>query len=581
MAATLVFAANVPMTAQEEEGESIDTLITDTVAYEPHRRFDYFFLEAVRELNASHHDKAYKLLQYCLNLNPNAAEVHFLLTKYYQTQKNDSLALVSIAKAAELRPENNSYLELLAMHYISNRKYDEAIAAYEKLYANDKENDEALDLLLKLYQYKKDFANMLKTIKRVEERNGSDEETTLTKVRIYEMMDNPKEALQALKSLAAEHPYDLNYQLMVGNWLMQNNKEKEAYKIFAKALQEEPDNTLAQASMYDYYVAQQEGEKAEAMMEQMLVSSKTDSKTKANLLKQVIQESLSARRDSTELLNLFDKIVKANPKDGDMAEMRLAYMNHIGLPDSVRRAAMKELLVIMPDNAPVRIQLIQERWKAKDWDGIIALSEEAQAYNPEEMAFYYFMGLAHYQKEEKDKALAAFQRGVDEINENSNKDFVSDFYSIMGNILHEKGKKKEAFEAFDSCLQWKPDNLECLNNYAYFLSLTGEQLGKAEQMSYQTVKAEPTNATYLDTYAWILFMQERYAEAQIYIDQALAHDTDTTLSAEVLEHAGDIYAMNGNTEKALEYWQQALHNESTSAMLAEKIRLKKYIKTKK
>ena len=94
-------------------------------------------------------------------------------------------------------------------------------------------------------------------------------------------------------------------------------------------------------------------------------------------------------------------------------------------------------------------------------------------------------------------------------------------------------------------------------------------------MSYRTVKAEPQNSTYLDTYAWILFRQERYEEAKIYIDQALANDS--TVSAVIVEHAGDIYMMTGNPDKALEYWQRALESDSENALLQRKIKLKKYI----
>ena len=116
----------------------------------------------------------------------------------------------------------------------------------------------------------------------------------------------------------------------------------------------------------------------------------------------------------------------------------------------------------------------------------------------------------------------------------------------------------------------------CLNNYAYFLSLHGGDLTKAEQMSYRTVKQEPSNSTYLDTYAWILFMQERYAESKLYIDQAVA--SDSLASDVILEHAGDIHAMNGDVVKALEYWRKAKEAGSESKVLIRKIRQKKYIK---
>ena len=95
-------------------------------------------------------------------------------------------------------------------------------------------------------------------------------------------------------------------------------------------------------------------------------------------------------------------------------------------------------------------------------------------------------------------------------------------------------------------------------------------------MSYRTVKAEPTNSTYLDTYAWILFRQQRFQEAKIYIDQALANDS--LVGSVITEHAGDIYFMAGEEEKAMEFWKKALlMEEEDSALLEEKIKQKKYI----
>jgi tetratricopeptide (TPR) repeat protein len=103
-------------------------------------------------------------------------------------------------------------------------------------------------------------------------------------------------------------------------------------------------------------------------------------------------------------------------------------------------------------------------------------------------------------------------------------------------------------------------------------------------MSFRTIKAEPKNPTYLDTYAWILFMQKRYEEARKYIDQTLENDSDT--SAVLLEHAGDIYYHVGEKERAVEFWQKALERASEESeiknerkqVLIRKIKLKKYVK---
>jgi tetratricopeptide (TPR) repeat protein len=72
-----------------------------------------------------------------------------------------------------------------------------------------------------------------------------------------------------------------------------------------------------------------------------------------------------------------------------------------------------------------------------------------------------------------------------------------------------------------------------------------------------------------------MFKQKRYAEARIYIDQAIQNDS--TLNGEVLEHAGDIYAMNGDIDAALGYWQKALAESPGNKILIRKIKRKKYL----
>ena len=63
-------------------------------------------------------------------------------------------------------------------------------------------------------------------------------------------------------------------------------------------------------------------------------------------------------------------------------------------------------------------------------------------------------------------------------------------------------------------------------------------------MSFKTIKAEPKNSTYLDTYAWILYMEGRYAEAQIYIEQAVQNMDETQDNSVILEHAEKIKLKN-------------------------------------
>ncbi len=579
-ALTLAFALATPNLWAKKKVQPKKVVPANALSYNDQRRFNYFFLEAVKQENAGKYASALSLLNHCQSINPNAAEVYFMQAPYFSQIKNDSLALACLQKAASLRPDNPTFTERLGQYYIGTGDFDKAIDTYEKL-ANNRDNEDALNILAQLYNRKKDYTGVLRTLERIEQVNGVSEETTLSKVRAYEMLDNKNAAYKALKQLCDEHPNDVNYRLMLGNWLMQNQKETAAHKIFTDVLAEDPDNSFAQASLYDYYRAKNDEVMATKLRDKMLISSKTEGETKISIMRQVVQENEREGGDSTKVLALFDRIIAANPSDADMAELKAAYMSVKKMPDSLVNVALQHVLTIAPDNTGARLQLIQSLWKKEKWDDILALCKPAQAYNPDEMVFYYFEGMACYQKDLKDQALDAFRRGVTQINANSNKDFVSDFYALMGEILYQKKLYKEAFASYDSCLQWKPDNVECLNNYAYYLGEQGKDLDKAEAMSYRTIKEQPNNGTFLDTYAWLLFLKKRYAEAQVYIDQALKNDSNSIKSKVVVEHAGDIHAMNGDTEKAIEYWKTALQLGADKATINRKIKMKKPIEGNK
>ena len=146
----------------------------------------------------------------------------------------------------------------------------------------------------------------------------------------------------------------------------------------------------------------------------------------------------------------------------------------------------------------------------------------------------------------------------------------------MGDIHYEQGETAEAYQCYDVALQYDPSDMLVLNNYAYFLAEEGNHLEKAEQMSRRTIEAEPHNATYLDTYAWILYKLQRYEEALSYIEQAIADDAEP--SDVLYEHAGDICIHTGDRAQALDYWHKALALQRKAGMVSKA--LEKKIKEK-
>ena len=543
------------------------------------RRYDAFFLDAICQREKGNNDAVFDLLRHCVDIDSTRSEAYYYLAQYYSALKQKDTVLSYLKKSVELEPDNATYLETLANAYLNQRKYKDAIDVLERLCEKNHDRDDVLALLIQLYEQENDYDNAIRTLGRLETIEGKSERLSYAKSDLYTKKGDKKAAIAEMKQLADQYPNDNNYRCLYANTLYINGQKKKAVAIYDKVLKEEPDNRNAQMALVAYYNDQKDSANVKSMIERVLFNKNASTSDRVALMRQVIGDSEEAGGDSTRVLQLFHRLINMPQADSDMALFCASYMNMKKMPNDSIRQVLEKVLEMSPDHAAARLQLVSYAWQAEDRDRVIELCKAARQYNPDEMAFYYYQGIAYYQKDDLDNALNAFQNGIGVITSDSDPSIVSDFYAVMGDILHQKGMEKEAFEAYDSCLVWKEDNIGCLNNYAYYLSEKGIRLDDAEKMSFRTIKAEPKNATYLDTYAWILFMQKRYDEAKTYIDQTL--ENDTTPSAVLFEHAGDIYYHVGEKEKALEYWQEALERSDESdgrqQILTRKIKLKKYL----
>ena len=544
------------------------------------QRYDRLFLEAIIEREKGNDAAAFEMLRHCLDIKPEASEAYYYLAHYYLRMKDNDKALAAFKKASLLEPDNVNYLETLAQMYLQSQDLESATETFERLSKAEPDREDVLGMLVQLYSNDKNqYPKAIATLDRMEQLDGMNERISYAKAEFYQKMGNGKAAIAEMKKLADQYPNDLNYRNAYADMLLVNNNEKKAIDIYRGILKEEPANSKVLFSMRTYFLGQGNTVAADSMTVNILTRSNANTDEKIYLLRQEVMDNENDGGDSTKVIQLFERTINAKGSDPSIGLLYASYMELKKMPKADINRVLEDVLEKAPDNAAARLQLIADAWERKDYDRVVTLCSAARQYNPDEMAFYYYQGVALSQQDKTDEALDTFKNGISVINEQSSPDIVSDFYAIMGDLLHEKGDKQQAFAAYDSCLQWKPDNLGCLNNYAYYISESGGNLSKAEEMSYKTIKAEPKNATFLDTYAWILFQQERYAEAKIYIDQTLQCDSDS--SAVIVEHAGDIYAKCGDIDKAVELWTEALKKSPDNQLLARKARQRKYIRDNK
>ncbi len=563
-------------TANSHSAEMTDTLhLTD----EMQRKFDYIFYEAQRQRQFGNHDATFDLLTYCQELDPQSAAVCYELSNYWLFLKEEAKARTCLEQAVKLEPGNYWYKNALVRFYMSKNLMDEALPVLEGMIEQFPEKSELLMMLIGIYSDKQDYANVIKTLNRLETKEGKSEQLSMEKFRIYVQMKDEKNAFKEMSDLAAEYPNDLRYRVLIGDLYLDNNKNEQAYKTYKEVEAIDSMNVNVMLSLASYYEKTGENELYQKQLEKLVSNPLLDKQTRLSLMNSFVYQDVQNGGDSVKILRLFDKALESPQTDVAMTELCVRYMVTKKMPQAEIKPLLYRMLEIDPENDLARNQLLSYAIQEEDTTGIIHICKPATEYGAKDPVYYYYLGIAYYQQDSTKLAIDALCGGLAHIDENSSVTLITNLYSILGDLYHEAGEDEKAFEAYDSCLIYRPDDALVLNNYAYYLSLHKRDLKKAEEMSARSLEKSNGNPTYLDTFAWILFQQKRYKEAQVYIDSALVSlgDSITADDANIVEHAGDIYYKSGQTEQAVELWRKAkgLAGEKATDALEQKIRRKK------
>ena len=549
-------------------------LAQSSLTPEQQRKYDYFFLEAMRLKEKKDYASAFGLLQHCLDIHPNAASALYEVSQYYMFLRQVPQGQEALEKAVASAPDNYWYSQGLASLYQQQNELDKAITLLEQMAVRFPGKQDPLFNLLDLYGRQEKYDEVISTLNRLEKHMGKNEQLSMEKFRIYLQMKDDKKAFQEIESLVQEYPMDMRYQVILGDVYLQNGKKQEAYDVYQKVLAAEPDNPMAIFSMASY--DKQTGQEGlyQQQLDTLLLNKKVTPDTKVNVMRQMIVENEQADKDSTQIIALFDRIMKQEQDDPQIPMLYAQYLLSKNM-EAESVPVLEQVVDLDPTNKAARMMLVGTAVRKEDYKQIIKVCEPGIEATPDALEFYYYLAIAYNQAEQPDSVVSICKRALEHTTADSKKEVVSDFYSILGDMYHTQKQMKEAYAAYDSALVYNPSNIGALNNYAYYLSVERRDLDKAEEMSYKTVKAEPNNATYLDTYAWILFEKGNYAEARIYIDNAMKSDDEK--SDVIVEHCGDIYYMTGDVDGALSYWKKALEMGSESKTLKQKIEKKKYI----
>ncbi|MCR4918951.1 MAG: tetratricopeptide repeat protein [Prevotella sp.] len=587
IALTALSLASATGAAQELQQDS--TLLPSAMNDRP---YDVLFMRAMQARQQGQTAEPVELLKQCVALDSTRSESYFFLAQYYADQGKRDSTVACYERAAALEPDNDTYTATLAQAYLATEKYDEAATLIERMLKAHPGQMDKLRMLYNIYRYRDNNEGALSALQRMEDIDGKNEQLAYQKSELLTHLGRHEEAIAEMRSLADAHPADLNYRGFYADILMMNDSTQKALDIYHDILAHDGQNANALLSLRSWYGQQGDTLLADSMTRRLLLNSTLADDQRLKLMQQEAGMTLEQHSDSSRVLALFATLLAQPDADPRQALLCAAFMDELKMPRQNIADMYRRALQLQPDLAAARFKLVQMAWDDQQADSVISYCQQARQYNPEEMAFYYYQAIAYNTQHNSTLALDALKNGISVINDKTSPDLASDFYAIMGDLLHQEGRKREAYAAYDSCLHYKPDNAGCLNNYAYFLALDNRQIDRAADMAQRAIKAEPKNHNALDTYAWILYRQQRYAEARIYVEQAM--QCDSTDNWVLYDHAGDILLKLDDKPQAMKMWQQAKdhHHLSTEATREEKDKwweeektlekkLKKYKKWKK
>ena len=533
----------------------------------------YLFFNANKEKLLGNLNNAADLFAEVIRKDGGNHAAMYELSNIYAEQKKYSDALFFARSAYKLDSRNEWYAMSLSDILQKNHKFDESAQVLEQLVKDKPDHVDYYFEWASALVFAGKYSDAIKAYDKIEDRIGISNELTLQKERLYLQLNKNDKAIAEVQKLVDANPKDAKaYNMLAELYQKLGNKEK-ALETYNKILEIDPNNPYVHLSLADYYRSNGNREKSEQELKLAFSNKELDVDTKISILASYFPIVDQHPEMMDQALEMSKLVIDANPTEPRAHAIYGEFLRQ----NKQNEKAREEFRTAIQHGAKeftVVSSILQLDWQLLDWDSMLKESDSAVVNYPDQPASYFFNGVAKIQKKKYKEAVDVLNSGLKMVVDN--KDLEGGFYTSLGEAYNELKKYSESDENYDKALEINPKDATTLNNYAYYLSVRGEKLDKAEAMSKQSNELQPQQASFEDTYGWIMYKMGKYSDAKTWIEKALAHGSDK--SAAVLEHYGDILFKAGEIDKALEYWRKAKDaGDGGSEFLDKKLSEKKLV----
>jgi tetratricopeptide (TPR) repeat protein len=552
--------------------QSNPDLIEASISDDDKNEFEYTFIEGLKQKMIGNQQAAVTLFSKCLEINPNSSSAMFELAKIHSSRGDQTSSSLLLEKAIILNAENKWYRLLLAQIYQQGKQYKKAADLYQELYKSDPDNMEYLYFNASLLSSAGNFDLAIDAYNQLEKKLGISDQISVEKQQIYQSQGKKKEAMAELQKLIDSNPKEPRYYGLMADYYLSEKDDVNALKYYNKILEIDPDNGFVLFSLTSYYRTKEDKEKAWEYIRKGFQNKTVEVETKIQYYLMITAEPDKPFFSEDQVNELVNILVQTNSEDYRVFTVYAEYLIGKGKLAEAREQ-LRKVLETNKENYAIWERMLMVSNDLLDFKGIYADSEKAIDLFPNQPVLYAMRAVACLQLEKYSEAIDILKEGEPYLLDNKPLKIQFDLYRAEAN--YKLDRVAEAFKAFDAVISLDPENWLAMNNYAYYLSLRNENLQKAEELGGKAVRANPENSTYLDTYAWVLFMRKDYGLAKFYMETAIRNGGDK--NGVIVEHYGDILYMLGDKDSAVEQWKKAEKTGDASKLIGEKIKQQRYL----
>lgn len=527
---------------------------------------EYFSLGLENKYNENY-DVAAEYFEKALDAFPEDHASMYELSSLYATKGLHEKGFDMIKKAVELDSTNKWYKIRLADFYKQNNEYEAFIVIYDELIEQEPNNLKYLEVYIDALLHLGKYEQVTEKLDIYEDNIGINEYISLQKVEIYNFIGRNDKALAEMERLSNAYPYDTRFLSMLAETYMQNRRDKDAFKIYLKIKQLNPEDAYINISLMEYYQKQGEIDKA---FEEFILSIKNknlDYNTKSQIYEFWFSEKDGTKENTIkEAKAAGEAFIETHP-DKEIGYYIIGTVHFNGKKYELAQKYYLDAIARDSSSFMAWYQLTFTDAELNNVEALYKHTSTAMRFYPEQPIFYMFNGLSLIDMKRYEEAVKILEKGRFM---SADKELTSSFDTYIADIYHELGEKEKMYRQYDKVLKNDPENVYVLNNYAYFLSLDGERLDEALKMSAITIEKEPKNVTYLDTYAWVLYKMGRYKDAKKWMEKVFSYDKNP--QGINYEHYGDILYRLGDTKNAVQNWKKAKRIGNTSEFIDKKIK---------